>query len=65
MNEVKKSDCSTLLSVMKQLNVTRNTLNAYMFRLGIQKVKFPLDTKVYIANSDIERIVAFVRENKG
>jgi len=62
MSDLKRSDCISLPRAEKQLGIVRATLNSYVNALGIAKHKFPLDTKVYITNSDFERIRQFIAE---
>lgn len=65
MSELKKADCISMERVQNQLGVVRNTLNAYLNALGIQKHKFPFDRKVYITQRDFERLNLFIEESKG
>jgi hypothetical protein len=64
MSELKRSECISLPRAEKQLGIVRTTLNVYINALGIAKHKFPLDTKVYITNTDYERIKQFVTERE-
>jgi hypothetical protein len=65
MNELKKSDCTSIENALGELGVARNTLNAYMNALGILKHKFPFDKRVYVRNEDLTRIRKFMEENRG
>ena len=51
-------DYITLAEATKQLGVTRATLYYYMRKLSIEKQRFPLDKRVYLLQSDFERIKA-------
>lgn len=64
MIELKKSDCISVENALKELGITRNTLNAYMNALGIPKHKFPFDRRVYITKTDHERVRQFMIENR-
>lgn len=65
MSELKKSDCTSVQKAMTETGISRNTLNSYMNALGIAKHKFPFDSKVYITNSDYNRLRDFIAENRG
>lgn len=64
MGNVEKRDAISVLRAVKQLGVTRKTLERYISILGIQKRFFLLDTKAYISNADFERLQQFVEERK-
>jgi hypothetical protein len=64
MGELKKSDCTSVKRIITETGLSRNTLNAYMNALGIAKLKFPFDSKVYISNADYTRLRAFIAENR-
>lgn len=64
MGNVEKRDAISVLRAVKQLGVTRKTLERYISILGIQKQFFLLDTKAYISNADFERLQQFVEERK-
>lgn len=64
MSELKKTDCTPIESALSELNITRNTLNAYMNALGIPKHKFPFDRRVYITKIDVSRVRQFMQENR-
>jgi hypothetical protein len=65
MSEVKKVDCTSVEDSLKDLGVSRNTLNTYMNVLGVTKYKFPFDRRNYITKIDLERVRQFIVENKG
>jgi hypothetical protein len=64
MAELKKSNCTSVKKIITETGLSRNTLNSYMNALGIAKIKFPFDSKVYISNDDYTRLRAFIAENK-
>jgi hypothetical protein len=64
MSDLKKADCISVQKVQDQLGVVRNTLNAYMNALGIQRHKFPFDSKAYITLTDYGRLRDFIEENR-
>lgn len=64
MSTLKKSDCISVEDALKELGVSRNTLNSYMNVLGILKHKFPLDRRGYITTQDFERIKTLMEENR-
>lgn len=64
MSELKKSECISVENAIKDVGVTRNTLNSYMNALGVTKHKFPLDKRVYITKVDFERVKELIAENR-
>lgn len=65
MSEIKKSDCTSVEQAQQDLGIVRNTLNAYLNALNIQRLKFPFDRRSYITNADYARLKQFVEEAKG
>lgn len=62
MDEIKKSDCVSVLKIVRDTGISRNTLNGYMEHLGIKRIKFPFDTRVYISGRDYSRLCDFLEE---
>ena len=46
----------SLQEAVEQLKVARGTLDYYLRQLKIERKKFPLDKRAYIAFADFERI---------
>jgi hypothetical protein len=46
----------SLQEVVEKLGVARGTLDYYLRQLKIERRKFPLDKRAYIAYADFERI---------
>lgn len=65
MSDLKKTDCISVERVQSQIGVVRNTLNAYLNVLNIQRHKFPFDRKAYITLADYERLQQFIDEHRG
>lgn len=63
--DIKKSECVSVIKAYEDIKVTRKTLYAYLDALGIKRLKFPFDSKLYISRSDFERVKTFIAENKG
>jgi hypothetical protein len=64
MTGVNKSDCISVIKIITETGLSRNTLNAYMNALNIAKLKFPFDSKVYISLDDYQRLKTFIEENQ-
>lgn len=64
MADLKKSDCISVVKVITETGLSRNTLNAYMNALNIAKLKFPFDSKVYISHTDYQRLRDFIEETR-
>ncbi len=64
MGELKKRDCISVKRAQEQLGITRNTVESWINALGIEKHRFTLDTKVYIAIDDYERLQQFKAEKE-
>lgn len=64
MPELKKTDCISVIKVIAETGLSRNTLNAYMNALNIARLKFPFDSKAYISITDNQRIKKFIEDNK-
>lgn len=65
MSDLKKSDCVSVEAAIAELDVARNTLNAYMNVLNVPTHKFPLDRKAYISKTDLARVRKLIQENRG
>jgi hypothetical protein len=64
MGDLKKSDCISIENALKEVGVTRNTLNSYLNALGVAKHKFPLDKRVYITKAEFARVKQAIEENR-
>jgi transcriptional antiterminator len=62
MEEISRKDCISFKKVMDETKVSRNTLNNYLNALGIAKLKFPFDNKVYISRTNYNRLQEFLKE---
>jgi hypothetical protein len=62
MNIIKKTECLSLIEIEAELSIARTTLSGYLIALGIQKVRFQFDRKMYITKSDYDRLKEFMLE---
>ncbi len=64
MEEPTKAECISLQNMLSEIQISKNTLYAYINALGIQRRRFPFDRRIYIKITDFERIKQFIKETK-